>query len=155
MSKIILDGNFHKLDIPKMEKYYGATYVGDFPLPEGEGFAEKPIAIFWRPEKLRTSQYPEYFGIVHVEYSTYFKTAMYKTTDAGYIVDYIFNGLEHDGKIVYSHYKDHIAGHRLSEESDDAVCIQGGFDFCEWDAMGTDAKLVRLQVQGPAITKLD
>jgi hypothetical protein len=148
MAKIQQAENTLKLEISALEKYYGAKYVGEFPLPDGEGFADSPASIFWRPKTIRTSNQTEYFGITGVIKRPFGNN--YSVVDAGYITGYIFNGLQHGKTVKYSRFE----ADRQSFPNE--AYIEGGFSRREWDA-GTNkaATLVRLRVIDGAIAILE
>lgn len=135
--------NTLNLDIGSVEKYYGAKFVGEFPFPVGDSFADKPVCIFHRPPKLVGANTPEYFAIKSVHKKPF--GLEYGVSEASYVTEYIFNGLELNGEVIYSRFETDKASF------DDDNWIEGGFSSCEHKG----GSLVRLQVQDGVVVILE
>lgn len=152
MPKINLGDSYWKLDIPKLERQYGATYVGEFPIVVNDIPIGYPASVFWRPEHLRTSQLKEYIGLFKPQ-----SNGSITCMDAGYITEYIFNGLQLGDEVIYSRWGHDYRGFDsliVPGEDYKGPAIDGGWDYCKTNNIG-DAKLVRLQVVEGIITILE
>lgn len=142
---------YWNIDIPKVEKYYGAKFVGEFPVPtpfpDGDNYLDIPAAIFWRPENLRTANFSEYFGLINPE-----GKGKFTVFNAKYITNYIFNGLKKNNSIIYSRYRHDFRGFIENEEG--GPYVDGGFDYFKYGGDLTDTEIVRLQVVEGIITEL-
>jgi hypothetical protein len=147
MPAIKFPENNMQLDIPRIEKYYGAKFVGEFPFPFEDGYLDYPVSIFYRSKETRGKQ-TEYFAIVSSR-ATRWNDFLYGVTDGTYITEYVYNGLQLNEDVVYSRFETD------RQELPGGAFIEGGFTKREWDA-GTDgAELVRLQVIDGSIVILE
>lgn len=141
--------NFWGIDIHKMEKYYGSTYVGDFPVIEGNVMHTVPASVFYRPKEKVTPNNHQYFGMWKPDLDGYMSVF-----NASYVTEYIFNGLQMDKTIIYSRFEDDCRTFEGSDLDKSIPWIKGGWKSCEIGGDMTRAQKVRLQVQDGIITIL-
>lgn len=117
-------------DVVKVEKKYGATFIGDFPVKLKSGNWGNSGAVFYQPNPDITKGHKNYFGLIVSDTAFIY--------DASYLEGKEFTGVKQaDGTYIWSR---HV--HDFREV--DGGFIDGGFDYTR---VGGNPKTVTLKIQ--------
>lgn len=124
-------------NIPEVEKRYGATFIGDFPVKLKGGNWGNPGAVFYQPNPDVSKGHKHLFGLVNTA-SGDFGDDMTFIYDASWLDGFEFDGVkQNDGSYAWSRYR-----HDYREV--DGGFIDGGFDYFR---RSTSLNVVKLKIE--------
>lgn len=138
----LISQNYYGLNIEKIEKQYGVSYIGDFSIKDNAGhYISKPVSVFYQENPNTELKHSHYMGI----FGTYFHNAVTNETkiislhlcDAKSAFDEPLVGLKtKNGPILISCYD-----HHYNEYKDEF--IDGGRSYTR---ASIDSEMIKVSI---------
>jgi len=125
------------INIPVLQKYYGAVYIGDFCLKtKSGGWSDMPVAVFYQPNPKTELGHTHYFGLFVMGDDN--DTLMITNAESAFS-EPIVGIIADDGEVIFSRYR-----HDYHTSRDGSVFVDGGRDYVRFS--GGQQRVVKLVI---------